>query len=209
MEDGAWPQGVRHLPRFLSPIQRAALVEALVGAVVRAPFFVPRMPRTGKAMSVRMTNLGPLGWLTDKAGGYRYQAHHPETGEPWPALPPVLLEAWDTLATYPHPPQACLVNLYEPGARMGMHQDRDEDDLDAPVVSLSLGDTARFRVGGATRGGPTLGIDLADGDALVLEGPSRLAHHGVTKVFAGTGAVPELAPQGGRINLTMRRVTRP
>ena len=105
-----------------------------------APAYTPRMPKSGRPLSVRMTNCGPLGWMTD-AGGYRYQPHHPETGAPWPPIPDILLAAWRDLADYPHAPEACLVNIYGPAARMGLHQDRDEADMAAPVVSLSLGDS--------------------------------------------------------------------
>jgi alkylated DNA repair protein (DNA oxidative demethylase) len=156
-------------------------------------------------MSVRMTNCGPLGWMTDERG-YRYQATHPDTGEPWPPIPDILLQAWRELASYPHPPEACLINLYGPAAKMGLHQDRDEQDFAAPVVSLSLGDTCLFRIGGIKRNDPTHSVRLASGDAVVLGGDARLAFHGVDRILAGTST---LLPQGGRLNLTMRRVTHP
>src|SRR5262245_37678817 len=105
------------------------------------------MPKSGKPLSVRMTNCGPLGWVTDEAG-YRYQPLHPQTGKPWPAMPDILVDAWNALARYPHLPESCLVNYYGPTAKMGLHQDRDERDFEAPVVSLSLGDTCVFRIGG-------------------------------------------------------------
>jgi alkylated DNA repair protein (DNA oxidative demethylase) len=163
------------------------------------------MPRTGKPFSVRMTNAGPLGWVSDERG-YRYQPRHPDTGKPWPPIPASARRAWDELGAYPLPPEACLVNLYPPGARMGLHQDRDEEDFSAPVLSLSLGDTALFRFGGTERGGPTRSVRLRSGDALVLGGPARLAFHGVDRLLSGTSV---LLPEGGRINLTLRRVTRP
>jgi alkylated DNA repair protein (DNA oxidative demethylase) len=151
-----------------------------------------------------MSNCGALGWVSDETG-YRYQPAHPETGEPWPAMPDALLAAWQALAGYPHPPEACLINLYDATAKMGLHQDRDEDDLNAPVLSLSLGDTAVFRVGGTSRGGRTVSLKLQSGDALSFGGPARLALHGIDRIIAGTST---LLPQGGRINLTLRRVTR-
>jgi alkylated DNA repair protein (DNA oxidative demethylase) len=163
------------------------------------------MPRTGKPFSVRMTNAGPLGWVSDERG-YRYQPRHPDTGKPWPPIPASARRAWDELGAYLLPPEACLVNLYPPGARMGLHQDRDEKDFSAPVLSLSLGDTALFRFGGTERGGPTRSVRLRSGDALVLGGPARLAFHGVDRLLSGTSV---LLPEGGRINLTLRRVTRP
>jgi alkylated DNA repair protein (DNA oxidative demethylase) len=192
-------------PGYLSPEDQAALVETLRAALADAPLFTPTMPRTGKPFSVRMSNLGPLGWVSD-AAGYRYQATHPVTGRPWPPLPEVLLKAWDEVGGYALPPEACLVNWYGAGARMGLHQDRDEGDLGAPVVSLSLGDTALFRIGGAKRSDPTRSFRLASGDAMALLGDSRLAFHGVDRVMAGTST---LLPGGGRINLTLRRVSPP
>ena len=197
--------GLRIIPGFLDRGAQAALLSALEDVFEQAPPYTPRMPRTGKPMSVRMTNCGPLGWVTDERG-YRYQPHHPETGAAWPAMPQLLLDAWRALAAYPHPPEACLVNLYGPSARMGLHQDRDEQDFAAPVVSLSLGDTCLFRIGGTSRKDPTHSVRLASGDAVVLAGEARLAFHGVDRILPGTST---LLPDGGRINLTLRRVTRP
>jgi alkylated DNA repair protein (DNA oxidative demethylase) len=197
--------GLRLVPGYLSRDQQEALVATLREIVREAPLFTPVMPSTGKPFSVRMTNCGPLGWVSD-AGGYRYQATHPQTGRPWPPMPDILLRAWAELADYPHPPQACLVNCYDPLARMGVHQDRDEEEFAAPVVSFSLGATCRFRVGGSVRTAPTRSFPLASGDVLVLGGESRLAFHGVDRIMAGTST---LLPDGGRINLTLRRVSRP
>lgn len=147
-----------------------------------------------------MTNFGPLGWVSDRAG-YRYQATHPETGRPWPSIPAVLLDLWRDLADAERPPDACLVNLYDADARMGLHQDKDEADLSAPVLSVSLGDTAMFRIGAAA-GGPTTSVKLESGDVCILSGKARLARHGVVRVLAGSS---RLIPGGGRINLTLRR----
>ena len=197
--------GVVHHPGWLDRAAQEALVAALRAVATTAPFFTPTMPRTGKPFSVRMTNCGPLGWVSDETG-YRYQPTHPVTGSAWPPMPPALLDAWELLAGYPHAPEACLVNWYASGAKMGLHQDRDEQDFDAPVVSLSLGDTALFRIGGVKRTDPTRSLKLASGDALVFGGPARLAFHGIDRVMAGSST---LLPQGGRINLTLRRVTKP
>ncbi|MGO4675666.1 alpha-ketoglutarate-dependent dioxygenase AlkB [Bosea sp. 2YAB26] len=197
--------GVFHWPGYLSPQMQSALLAELREVARQAPFFSPRMPKTGKPFSVRMTNCGSLGWVSDLAG-YRYQAQHPETGAPWPPMPAVLLDAWRALACYPHPPEACLVNFYEASAKMGLHQDRDEREFDAPVLSLSLGDTAVFRIGGTERGSKTVSLKLASGDALLFGGEARLAYHGIDRILAGSSA---LLPQGGRINLTLRRVTKP
>lgn len=192
-------------PGWFGPEAQATLVGDLRQVLVAAPLFQPVMPRTGRPFSVRMTNCGPLGWVSDRAG-YRYQPDHPATGRPWPPIPDALLALWDAVSGYRHPPEACLVNWYGPGARMGLHQDRDEAALDAPVVSVSLGDTAVFRIGGTSRGGPTRSVRLASGDVVVFGGPARLAHHGIDRVAAGTST---LLKDGGRINLTLRRVTRP
>jgi DNA oxidative demethylase len=200
-----FPTGLRLLPGFLDPNSQVTLANALEEVLARAPFYAPRMPKSGKPLSVRMTNCGPLGWVSDEAG-YRYQPLHPETGKPWPPMPAPVLAAWQALSRYPHPPEACLINYYGPTAKMGLHQDRDEHDFDAPVVSLSLGDTCMFRIGGRERRDPTRTVRLASGDALVLGGEARLAFHGVERIFPGTST---LLPQGGRINLTLRRVTRP
>ena len=198
-----WPTGFRHLPGRLAPSAQQALVREVLAAVDAAGWFQPTMPRSGRPMSVRMCNLGPLGWLTDRQG-YRYQATHPDTGLPWPPLPPALLALWDELAGWPAPPQACLVNLYRGDARMGLHQDQDEEALTAPVLSVSLGDDALFRLGGTTRRGPTRTLLLRSGDVVVLGGPARLCFHGIDRVLPGTSP---LVPGGGRINLTLRRVT--
>lgn len=197
--------GLRLVPAYLDRPAQEALLAALRAVLAHAPLYTARMPRSGQPLSVRMSNCGPLGWVTDEAG-YRYQPLHPQTGRPWPAMPAILLAAWDALAGYPHAPESCLVNYYGPTAKMGLHQDRDERDFEAPVVSLSLGDSCLFRIGGTKRGDPTRTIRLASGDALVLGGEARLAFHGVDRIIPGTST---LLPEGGRINLTLRRVTVP
>jgi alkylated DNA repair protein (DNA oxidative demethylase) len=203
-------KGLKIFPGILDQPGQRALIAALAATTAEAPFFMPRMPRTGKPFSVRMTNLGPLGWVSDQAGGYRYQDTHPETGRSWPPIPDAVLAIWNAVADYPDPPEACLVNYYEPGARMGLHQDRDEEDFAAPVVSISLGDTCLFRVGGSKRKDPTSSTRLSSGDVVVLGGEARLAFHGVDRIYPGTSTLlGDWFPGGGRINLTLRRVTMP
>src|SRR3954470_23495360 len=170
--------GVTLTPGYLDRSAQEEMLAAVRAVIAAAPLYVPRMPRSGKPMSVRMTNCGTLGWVTDAARGYRYQETHPETGAPWPPIPDIILKAWRDLSGYPHLPEACLVNFYASDARLGLHQDQDEKDLAAPVVSLSLGDTGLFRVCGLRRGDPTRSLRLASGDALVLGGAGRLAFHG-------------------------------
>ncbi len=197
---------MQHYPQVLDREAQQALLAALRAVIEAAPLFTPTMPRSGKEMSVRMTNCGPLGWVTDKERGYRYQATHPVTGRPWPAMPGMLLDLWHELADYPHPPEACLVNYYAGAAKMGLHQDRDEEDFAAPVLSVSLGDTGLFRVGGRSRKDPTQKFELRSGDVFVLGGEGRLAYHGIDRILPGTS---DLLPEGGRFNLTLRRVTLP
>lgn len=194
--------GLLYHPDYLDRPAQETLLASLRDITRAAPLYVPRMPRTGKPFSVRMTNCGPLGWVSD-VSGYRYQPCHPETGKPWPPMPDQVLRAWEELSLYPHPPDACLINFYEPSARMGMHQDKDEEELAAPVVSLSLGDTALFRYGGLDRRDSTRSVRLHSGDAIVFGGPARLIHHGIDRLLPGTS---DLLPQGGRLNVTLRRV---
>ena len=192
-------EGFRLWPGALSATAQSALLAEVLAAVEQSPFFRPVTPG-GRPFSVEMTNLGPLGWVSDRAG-YRYQPTHPETGAPWPSMPETLLTLWSDLTGWPEPPDACLVNLYRGEAKMGLHQDRDEQDHSAPVLSVSLGDTAVFRIG-AAEGGPTRTVRLASGDVCALTGPARLARHGIDRVIAGSST---LVPGGGRINLTLRR----
>ena len=198
--------GVVYFPGWLDRQAQEALRDELHGIVQGTPLFQPRMPRTGKAFSVKMTNCGQLGWVSDATGGYRYQLLHPDTGLPWPAIPDVLLRCWREIGGYRLEPEACLINFYDAGAKMGLHQDRDEQDFAAPVVSLSLGDACLFRVGGVERKAPTRSFRLESGDAMALSGPARLAFHGVDRIYPGTST---LLSGGGRINLTLRRVTPP
>ena len=197
---------LEYLPGRLDVAEQVKLLGAIRVVLTEAPLFTPAMPRSGKKMSVRMTNCGPLGWVTDKERGYRYQATHPVTDRPWPAMPRALLDLWAEVAGYPAPPEACLVNYYNGDAKMGLHQDKDEKDFDAPVLSVSLGDSAVFRVGGVTRKDPTRAFELRSGDVVVLGGEDRLAYHGIDRILPGSS---DLWAEGGRLNLTLRRVTRP
>ncbi|MDP2120275.1 MAG: alpha-ketoglutarate-dependent dioxygenase AlkB [Hoeflea sp.] len=197
------PKGVRHIPGHLDRAAQERLVEDIRAVVSQAPLYRPEMPRSGKPLSVRMSNCGDLGWVADKAG-YRYQDRHPVTGNPWPPIPETLMTLWAELSGDTRPPQACLVNFYDDKARMGLHQDRDETDFSAPVLSVSLGDACLFRIGGTERGGPTRSFRLESGDIVVLGGESRLAFHGVDRIYPMTST---LLKDGGRINLTLRRVT--
>ena len=193
------------MPGYFDRPAQEALVATLREALAKAPLYTPVMPKSGRPFTVRMSNLGPLGWVSNR-DGYRYQPTHPETGEPWPAIPPMVMDVWHQVSDYGHEPQACLVNYYREGARLGLHRDEDEEDFAAPVVSISLGDTAIFRIGGTERQGKTETLKLASGDVLVMGGASRLRYHGIDRVLSGTST---LLKDGGRLNLTVRRVTKP
>jgi alkylated DNA repair protein (DNA oxidative demethylase) len=197
---------VEYFPDRLDEAAQTALLAEIRRIIAEAPLFTPTMPRSGTPMSVRMTNCGRLGWVTDKEQGYRYQVTHPVTGKPWPPIPKVLLDLWEEVAGYRAPPEACLVNYYGGAAKMGLHQDKDEDDFAAPVLSVSLGDTGIFRVGGKSRKDPTQTFELKSGDVVVLGGEDRLAYHGIDRILPATS---HLLAEGGRFNLTLRRVTKP
>ena len=199
MTEPATP-GFRLLPQYLSTQAQADLLGEVQSRIALAPLYTPITPG-GKAMSVAMTNFGPLGWVTD-AAGYRYQSTHPLTAHPWPDIPQSLLDLWSALCTPDAAPDACLVNLYGPAAKMGLHQDKDESDFAFPVLSVSLGDHALFRLGGARRTDPTASFRLSSGDVCILQGPGRLAYHGIDRIIPGSS---RLIPGGGRINLTLRR----
>ncbi|MGJ0393837.1 MAG: alpha-ketoglutarate-dependent dioxygenase AlkB family protein [Methylocystis sp.] len=202
------PGAFRH-PGVLDADAQERLAQQVAEAIAAAPLFVSRMPKSGLPMSVRMTNCGLLGWMSDKEKGYRYEPRHPETGAPWPPIPQMLLDAWDALTGYPKPPEACLVNVYPEDAKMGLHQDRDEADFDAPILSFSLGADCRFRLGGPRRADKTTAFTLSSGDALILSGPARLCFHGVDRILPSilTPLPAPLAALGARVNLTLRRVT--
>lgn len=205
MTSAAPPEGFRFLPGFLDAVAQRALTDAVLAILEEAPSYHAAMPKSGQRMSVAMSNAGRFGWYSDREQGYRYVERHPQTGHPWPAIPPAALAVWEAVSDYPHAPECCLVNLYRGTAKMGLHQDRDEQDFAAPVVSISLGDAAVFRIGGTTRKGATSSLRLSSGDVCVLGGEARLAFHGIDRVLEGSS---RLVPGGGRINLTLRRVTK-
>lgn len=197
----ALPPGVRLWREKFARTKQQALLEDVLTRLERAPLYRPRMPVSDTPFSVEESNFGALGWVSDKSG-YRYQPLHPVTGTPWPEIPPMLMELWREIAGYADA-ECCLVNFYRNHARMGLHQDKDEQARAAPVISVSLGDEALFRIGGETRRGPTQSVMLSSGDVVMFGGPARLAYHGIDRIRPGSSS---LIRGGGRINLTLRRV---
>ena len=188
-----------HLDRF----RQETLLAELSTVVAAAPLFHPET-RWGRKMSVAMTSAGTVGWVSDRRG-YRYDRRHP-SGTPWPPIPESALAVWKAVSSVDRSPDCCLLNYYGPKARMGLHQDRDEASFDWPVVSISLGDDALFRIGSTERGGPTQSHWLKSGDVLVMAGAARLAYHGIDRIRPGSSSLPRdgLLENGGRINLTLR-----
>ncbi len=195
---GLMLRGVEIRKGHLDVPRQRAVVEAVRAVVAAAPLFRPDTPY-GRPMSVRMTSAGTVGWYSDRRG-YGYVPRHPE-GFDWPPIPDVILRIWDEATGLARRPDCCLVNWYGEGARMGLHQDRDEADFTWPVVSVSLGDDGLFRIGNLTRGGRTESVWLNSGDVVVMAGAARLIYHGVDRIRFGSS---RLLPHGGRINLTLR-----
>ncbi|WP_370049797.1 MULTISPECIES: alpha-ketoglutarate-dependent dioxygenase AlkB family protein [Salipiger] len=194
-------RGFRIYPDYLDRSAQEALTERLRDCLRVAPLYQPVTPR-GQKMSVRMSAAGRFGWVTDRRG-YRYEPRHPE-GMDWPPIPEEVLAIWRDVSGCARAPECCLINWYGEGARMGLHQDKDEADFACPVVSVSLGDDGLFRMGNTERGGKTESVWLGSGTVVVMGGEARLRHHGVDRIRFGSST---LLPQGGRINLTLRVVT--
>ncbi|MEM7429582.1 MAG: alpha-ketoglutarate-dependent dioxygenase AlkB [Pseudomonadota bacterium] len=199
------PDGLRLAAGYLGPEEQKRILSDVRKVVAAAPLYTPVMPRWGRPFSVRMSAAGPLGWVSDKSG-YRYQPVHPVTGEPWPEIPASIRAIWDDLSGYGEAPECCLINFYGPDAKMGLHRDEDEKEFAAPVVSVSLGDSCLFRIGGAERKDRTQSFKLHSGDVVIMGGKARLNYHGVDRIYPGTST---LLKAEGRINLTLRRVTVP
>ncbi len=202
--------GFEHHSAYLNKAEQRALLQDILNVLKASPFYRPTMPKSGRPFSVMETNCGPLGWVSDKQG-YRYQPTHPETGNPWPDMPNSLLTIWQKVSNFAAPPEAGLINYYQNTAKMGLHQDKDEQDLTAPVVSISLGNSAKFRLGGLNRRDKTTTLELKSGDVVVLAGNARLCYHGIDRIIPNTSCLLQKDPelQEGRLNITLRRVTKP
>ncbi|MFY3775437.1 DNA oxidative demethylase AlkB [Marinobacter salsuginis] len=180
-----------------------SLIEGIEKVTSEAPFRHMKTPG-GHSMSAAMSCCGNLGWVTDRQG-YRYQSEDPESGRPWPAMPAVFRElarsAADTAGFEGFEPDACLINRYQPGAKMGLHQDKDEEDFSQPIVSVSLGLPIVFQFGGLKRNERPMRVPLGHGDVVVWGGPARMRYHGVLTLKAGEHPLTG----GYRYNLTFRR----
>ena len=194
-------RGVNFWDSWLSKSRQFQILKDLRAIVAKAPLFKPVIPG-GKKMSVRITSARDLGWVADSSG-YRYEPKHPD-GINWPPIPQSVLEVWEILSGSSRKPDCCLLNFYQAGARMCMHQDLDEANLTEPVISISLGDDALFRIGSPTKGGKTDSILLRSGDVIRLGEEARLIYHGIDRINSGSST---LLKNGGRINLTLRVVT--
>lgn len=198
--------GFQYHPEYFSREEQKNLLSEIREMIRTNPLFQPIMPKTGKPFSVAMTSFGSLGWVSDRTGGYRYQSLHPVTKRPWLQIPDKLLTVWTDLTGYSELPECCLLNYYQnEKAKMGLHRDQDEQDFNAPVLSVSLGDSALFRLGGLKRQGPTTSTKLNSGDIVILGGEARNAYHGIDHILYGSS---QLLKNGGRINLTLRRVNK-
>jgi DNA oxidative demethylase len=207
MATPVFPNGFHYLPGYFDATQQDRLLDDVREVFDESPLFVQTMPRTGAQLSVRMTNAGEFGWVTDREGGYRYQRTHPETGKPWPPIPRRLLDVWTSVSGEAVLPNLLLINYYDAEARLGLHQDRGESSLDHPVVSISLGDDATFALGGLSRKDAIQRFTIYSGDLIWFGGPSRLVFHAVERIRHGTSSLlRRLGFDEGRINLTLRRV---
>lgn len=204
---GEWPDGFHYLPAYLDVARQKQLVHDAGRVLEEAPLFEQRMPKTGALLSVRMSNAGQFGWVTDRNAGYRYQAHRPQTSRAWPTIPGRLLDIWQQLTDEISPPNLCLINYYNGSAKLGLHQDRGEGSINAPVVLISLGDDAVFVVGGLSRKAATRQSPLRSGDVVWFGGSSRLIFHGVQGIRVGSSTLlGEIGLDDGRIDLTLRRI---
>lgn len=202
------PDGVALFRGHVKPADQRAILDDVALAIAEAPLFRPQMP-TGPYMINSLTNLGALGWISDKRG-YRYEPNHPVTNRPWPPIPPLVLNfargAVRKAGFGEFEPDACLVNVYAADGKLSLHRDYDEADFKWPIVSFSFGNDADFALGGLKRSDKTQTLALHSGDVMVFGGPSRLRYHGVKRIRPGTSPIAHpVLPPDGRINLTLRR----
>jgi len=192
-------EGLYYFPELLSNKEIDSILNNIRAAKKVAPFFTPKMPKTGKEFSVKMTNMGTKGWVCDKEKGYRYQSTHPITNNKWPEISSDILKIWQKLTNIDSNPDCCLINYYNLNAKMGLHIDNDEKDFSYPVLSISIGAPALFRFGGNKRSDSTKSIKLNHKDVIILSGESRLIYHGIDRIYKNSKF-------DYRINLTLRKI---
>ncbi len=190
---------VTYFPNYLDEEECKILLRDVEHIITEAPTYIPKMPKTGNSMSVQMTNCGEYGWFSDKEKGYRYEKFHPITNKKWPKIPSSILKVWQDLSGVKEDPDCCLVNIYNQNSKMGLHVDKGEKDFSYPVLSISLGASANFKIGGLKRSDSAISLKLNHGDVLTFGGESRLIYHGISKIY------PNSYHQK-RINLTLRKV---
>ncbi len=191
-------EGLNYFPNYLSEEKIKQLLIDIDLALIAAPLFKPTMPKTGKEFSVKMSNMGNVGWVSDQAG-YRYQDVHPVNQNNWPKISDNILNIWQQLTKLEDQPDCCLINYYDINSKMGLHIDSDEKDFSYPVLSISIGASALFRFGGLARTDKTKSIRLNHGDVLMMSGKSRLIYHGIDKIYPDNKF-------NHRINLTLRKI---
>ncbi len=192
-------EGLEYYPNALNKELISKVTKQINIIFKAAPLYQPTMPKTGNKFSVKMTNCGKYGWVSDKKG-YRYQETHPNTQKNWPPIPEELLNIWKKYTTLTINPDCCLINLYDENAKMGLHQDNDEEDFSYPVLSISIGADALFQIGGLKRNEKSSSLKLRNGDILIMKEKSRLIYHGISKIYPNEKFKE-------RINLTFRKVT--
>ena len=192
-------QGLDYFPNYLSEEQIDILRQDINFALMQAPLFKPTMPKTGRELSVKISNMGNIGWVADKIGGYRYQSYHPDTKQKWPKISDNILNIWHKVTNLKISPDCCLINYYGSKSKMGLHVDNDEKDFSYPVLSISIGNSALFRFGGLKRSDKTRSIKLNNGDVLMMSGKSRSIYHGIDKIYPSNQF-------DHRINLTLRKI---
>lgn len=191
-------EGLNYFPDYLKKPLINDIICNLRNLAKESPFFIPKMPKTNKSFSVKITNMGNVGWVSDKEG-YRYQDFHPITKKSWSKIPSNITNIWQELINANTKPDCCLVNCYDKNAKMGLHIDNDEKDFSYPVLSISIGASALFRFGGLKRSDKTQSIKLNNGDIIILSGKSRLIYHGIDKIYPNDKF-------NYRINITMRKI---
>lgn len=191
--------GIDYFPNYVGNNVINSILKRIDDIQDKTPFFKPVMPNSNKEFSVKITNFGKYGWVSDKKNGYHYRQDHPISKQRWTPIPEEILDIWHALSKKDLEPDCCLVNHYNLKAKMGLHIDNDEKDFSYPVLSISIGASALFRIGGLKRSDKTKSLKLHHGDVLIMSGKSRLIYHGIDKIYPNSQF-------DYRINLTLRKI---